>query len=349
MIKQELKKIFLKRRLILLIAFILAAEAVLSAVGIRSELKTAADREVYTDLYNEFSGGMTAEKAEAIIAQKALFENAPFTAPDGYSTENMEKVSRYLTGRLGATVFFEDADYAVRTGKPIVNGAAWRVLFPKERPDLLLAAAMLVFVIITETAENETNITLIKHTSPNGRRKLYLLDTAIGLALAVLLYAAAATIRLLAVSAAFGHSEWRSPLTALSLFENSPFASLALGQGWLFTIVLGTLGLSAFTSLMFLFGRLLRSSLTTALAGLLSVILPPYILDAPFIYYFSPVSLMQSVGFLFGDVFVEGQEYGGRIVFSTAAGTGSLVVSVCIAVLLIAAAMVYCGERRKRT
>ena len=333
---------------LILMALVLAAEAAFAVLGLRSELKTDADREVYIGLYKEFSGGMTEEKAETILAEKVLFESAPFAAPNGTDAENADAISRYMTGRLGATVFFEDAEYAIKTGTPIVNAAQWRVLFPKESPDLLLAAAMLVFVIVTETAENETNVTLIKRTTPNGRRRICLIDAVIGLVLSVFMNAAAELIRLIAVSEFFGLSEWSCPLAAVSLFENSSFSSLTLGQGWLLTFALGALGLAAFTSLMFLFGRIARSSLTTALAGVLSVILPPYIFDAPLLYYFSPVSLMQSVGFLSGDVFLEGQEYGGRIVFSTAAGAGSLIVSVCIAALLIAAALCYRREGRKK-
>lgn len=338
MLKRELHKVFLKRGLLYFFLIVLIGEAALIFSRVSRELPTKADRELYFSLVCAFSGELTDEKQAALADEKRLYEDAPFAMTD------VELYSRYLSGRTGGAVFFEDADYAVSHGMPLVNGCLWRALFPKAAPDLLLAAAMLVFVIVSETAENETNVTMLKSTSQFGKKRLYLLDAAIGIVLAAVLSLSVSGFRFLAAANLFGLSGGGLPLVSHAAFENSPMSSISLLQGLVLVCTLSALGLAAYTALVFLIGRLTGSALTTALLSVLAVILPPYVLKAPVLYWFSPVSLMQSVGFLYGDVVWEGEQYGGRIVWSTAAGKGSLEASVVIAVALIAAAFII-GKR----
>lgn len=339
MLKRELHKVFIKRGLVYFFLVVLVAEAGLIFSRVSRELPTAADRELYFSLVREFSGELTDEKKAALAEEKRLYDEALFAMDD------MGQYSKYLSGRTGGWVFFEDADYAVSHGTQIINGCLWRALYPKASPDLLPAAAMLVFVIVSETAENETNVTMLKSTSPYGKKRLYRLDAAIGITLAGLLSLMVSVLRLAAAYRMFGLSGVGLPLESLPVFENSPMPSLSLLQGFLLVCTMSALGLAAYTSLAFMIGRLTGSALTTALISVLAVILPPYVLDAPALYYFSPVSLMQSIGFLYGDIVWEGEQYGGRIVWSTAAGRGSLAFSVCFALILMIAALTT-GKRR---
>ncbi len=339
MLKRELHKIFIKRGLVYFFLVVLVAEAGLIFSRVSRELPTAADRELYFSLVREFSGELTDEKKAALAEEKRLYDEASFAMDD------MGQYSKYLSGRTGGWVFFEDADYAVSHGTQIINGCLWRARYPKASPDLLPASAMLVFVIVSETAENETNVTMLKSTSPFGKKRLYCLDAAIGVVLAVILSFLISLFRLIAAARFFGLSAGGLPLDSLSAFENSPLSALSLAQGLVLVCVLNALGLAAYTSLVFVIGRATGSALTTALLSVLAVILPPYVLDAPALYYFSPVSLMQSIGFLYGDIVWEGEQYGGRIVWSTAAGRGSLAFSVCFALILMIAALTT-GKRR---
>ena len=341
MLERELHKVFIKRGLLYFFLVVLIAEAALIFARASRELPTKSDRELYFDLISTFSGEMTYEKQAVLAEEKRLYEDALFAVDD------VGLYSKYLSGRTGGWVFFEDADYAVSHGKPIINGCHWRALYPNAAPDLLLAAAMLVFVIVAETAENETNVTMLKSTSPFGKKRLFRLDAAIGIALAVALSLLISLLRLIAAARLFGVSGGGLPLDSLSAFENSPLSALSLAQGLVLVCALNALGLAAYTSLVFVIGRATGSALTTALLSVLAVIMPPYVLKAPALYYFSPVSLMQSVGFLYGDVVWEGEEYGGRIVWSTAAGKGSLAASVLAALLIILAALILRKRRNQ--
>ena len=334
MLKRELHKIFIKRGLVFFVLLALMAEAAVIFSGVSEELPTKADRELYFSLLDRFKGELTGEKQTEIQTEKKLYEDAPGAVDD------IETYSCYLAGRTGGARFFEDADYAIERGTPIINGLMWRSLYPKTRPDLILAAVMLVFVILAETAENETNVTMLKSTSSLGRKRLYRLDVVIALALALVLSLIACAFRLAAVGCVFGFSDGNTPLPALSMFENSTLSNLTLVRGFALVSLLAALGLCGYAALVFIIGRLTGSALTTALVSVLALILPPYIFKAPVLYYFSPISLMQSTGFLIGDVVLEGAEYGGRIVLSAAAGKGSLVFSIIFAFLLIAAALI---------
>ena len=65
---------------------------------------------------------MADEKKAALTEEKQLYDEAPFTM------ESIELYSKYLSGRTGGAVFFEDADYAVSHGAQIINGCLWRAL-----------------------------------------------------------------------------------------------------------------------------------------------------------------------------------------------------------------------------
>lgn len=75
--------------------------------------------------------------------------------------------------------------------------------------------------------------------------------------------------------------------------------------------------------------------------------MPPYIFKAPLLYYISPVSLMQSTGFLIGDV-TETVQNSEKIVLSAAAGRGSLEVSLAIAMILIVLSFVITGRKEAK-
>ena len=342
MLRRELHKVFIRRKLLVLVIVVLAAEALIAFIGAGAELSNEEDRALYLSLCGEFSGKLTDEKREMLKHEKELFEEA------GYACEGLEKYEKYLSGRNGGALFFSDADYAVKTGTPIVNACAWRALFGKPKQELLLASLMLVFVLVSETAENETNVTGLKRSSVFGGKRLYRLDAMIGLGLALTASASVSFIRFAAVALSYGLHGGNDSVAALSLFENSPLAAISLQGAFLFASALSALGLCAFTSLLFIIGRLSRSSVTTALCGVLIVILPPYVLKAPELYYASPVSLMQSVGFLIGDVVDEGAQFGGRIVWSTAAGRGSLAFSIFIALILVFSALTIYGRKEKK-
>ncbi|MBO6062043.1 MAG: hypothetical protein J6P98_08050, partial [Clostridia bacterium] len=131
MLERELHKVFIKRGLLYFFMVVLIAEAVLIFSRVTRELPTRADRELYFDLISTFSGEMTSEKQAALAEEKRLYDEALF------AMEDIGQYSKYLSGRTGGWVFFEDADYAVSHGKPIINGCLWRALYPNAAPDLL--------------------------------------------------------------------------------------------------------------------------------------------------------------------------------------------------------------------
>ena len=341
MLKQELKKVFLKRKLLFLVLLAFALEAWIAIRATSAELPASEDREQYLSLVNEFHGELTSEKLARIETEKALFEEAL------YMMEEPARYERYLSGQEGSAAFFRDADYAGKTNSPIINGLAWRGLFGKPRQDLILAALMLVFVLVCEISETETRAILLRKSSVFGHKRLYRLDALIGVCLAITLVVLSGVMRYVIVCFSFGLSDRGTSITALSIFENAPHAFLSLIRGYLFTRALAAVGLSAFTALLFILGRLLRSSISTALFGVLAVLMPPYIFKAPLLYYISPVSLMQSTGFLIGDV-TETVQNSEKIVLSAAAGRGSLEVSLAIAMILIVLSFVITGRKEAK-
>ena len=361
MLKQTLKKIFLKRKLLLAVLLLVLIETGIGVFEAANAFPTELDRATYQRLVSHFAGPLSDAKRAELETEQLLFENArelqeyltdavrsSVIDPEDYQNDSA-LLSAYLRGRGGYEAFLEDVSYAESgTDRQLVNRVGWTFLLGKERVDILLCMVLLLFVIVSEVSENETNFRLLRRTTVFGKKKTHILNVTVGVCLAAALSAVIMGIRFLLAWKLLGLTGGSAPAESLSMFQNTAYGSLTVSQAFLFVSGIRILGAMGYTALCFLFGAVFLSSLTAALGGVLTVILPPYILSSPALYYVSPVSLLLGSGFLFGRVSetVGEQEEKAEIVFSVAAGKPALYFSVIFAVLLIFSALLF-AERKE--
>ena len=356
MLKQELKKIFLKRYYLFVLLALLAAELVLCVVQGSREGLSGFNKEAYERFVNVYAGEITEEKAKQLETSFLYLDNADdlrmfgeaFYQSGDITGEELARLQteleQYMSGRTGINVFREHYAYtSAKSGREIINSEAWTEIFSNDAADLLCVLAMIVFTVSAFVAENETNFSLLRLTTPKGRKALYRTDLRLGMVTAAVFSLLCSALRLSVGLAKWSLHDFGAPLESLELFENTSFGGTLIG-GYVTTAILKALGAAAFCAFCFILGNLFSSSVTVLLAGLLSVLLPQYVLRDARIYYVSPVSLLRGTGFLYGNVVVEETD-ALPFTVSEAAGVMALPVSLFITALIILGAFLFVKKR----
>ena len=194
MLKQELKKIFIKRYYAVILLALLAAEIILCVVQSNKEGLSGFNKEAYARFVETYAGENTEEKEKLLETSFLYLDNADdlrmlgeqFYQSGDITSEELAQLQaelqQYMSGRTGLGVFREHYAYAsAKPGREIINNEAWREIFANDTADLIIVLAIIVFTVSAFVAENETNFTLLRLTTPKGRKALYRADLAIGI------------------------------------------------------------------------------------------------------------------------------------------------------------------------
>lgn len=360
MLKQELKKIFIKRYFLFFVVGVLIIELAMCIVQSEDYFSSDYDKVTYEKYVVAYGGELTEEKVKLIELNfeyltdtegwktkgNELCKNGKITAANYQLVEELLQETKL--GSIGASVFQEDYEYfSSKNGREIINAKAWSFIFGSEKIDFFLVLLCIIFAVSAFVSENETNITLMKNTAPKGGKKLYRKDLLLGVSFAALFSLVISVMRLGVGLVQFSVNDFASSLESLSLFENTNY-NISLIEGYFLVTVIKAVGYSTFMALCFVLGNVFDSAITVVMGGMLSVLLPQYVLKAPMIYYLSPISLMLSNGFLFGNSVRSGEDYGGTIVLSVSSGQWALPISLITAILLFAVAFFYVKKRGER-
>ena len=350
MLKEEWKKIFLKRYYLFVLVAIMIAEGALCVLQSSNLFQSHSDKEIYELYVNTFCGPLTEKKKTTIDLILACFNDDTLLSEMTLPQESRNAIEKLLSasvkGRLGVERFREDYEYATaKHGRSVIHTTAWEFLFGTERIDFFCVLAVILFTILSFVAENETDITSIKYTTPQGKTKLYRIDLFTGILISMLLSVIASLMRLCVALVRFSFHNFAAPAESLSLFENTPYSFSLLGS-YLVITGIKALGTAAFLAFCFLLGNLLASSVAVVMGSLLAVLLPQYVLSAPISYYLPPVSLMLGNGFFFGNVTIE-IENALPLAVSSATGKAALPVSFLGAAALFISAFYVVRKRRE--
>lgn len=360
MLKQELKKIFIKRHFLIFVVAMLIIEFAMCIAQSEDYFSSDYDKGAYEKYVAAYGGELTEEKVKLIELNfeyltdtegwktkgNELCKNGKITAADYQLVEELLQETKL--GSIGASEFQEDYEYfSAKNGREIINAKAWTFIFGSEKIDFFLVLLCIVFAVSAFVSENETNITLMKNTAPKGGKKLYRKDLLLGVSFITLFSFVINAMRLCVGIVQFSVNDFTSSLESLSLFENTSY-NISLIEGYIFITIIKAVGYGAFMALCFVLGNVFDSAVTVVMGGVLSVLLPQYVFKAPIIYYLSPISLMLSNGFLFGDSVLSGEDYGGTVVLSVSSGQWALPISLITATLIFAVAFFYVKKRGER-
>ena len=358
MLKNELKKIFIKKGFICIVIALLLFEVVSCLISVNKIFQSSADKEKYVQWIHDFAGVVNEEKKKKIDDEYAVY----LSANERLNTlqEELESgkidvteynagsdaLMKYLSGKDLFAEFYHECEYAFSNTKErqIINTRIWKWLFGEEKIDIFYVFTIIICVLLSVVSEYESSFTDIKNTCQNGRKKLYRLDLTI-----CYLYAGITSLLLCAVKYMIiipytGINDAVSSLQSLPLFENSRF-DISLFQGYLMISLVKTIGGISFSALCIMVSHWSKTSLSVILFALFAAIIPPYVLSSPALYCIPPVSLLIANGYLFGDVVVSGDDVGGTIVYSTSVNPIALVICISIAFGCIVTSFMFYKKR----
>lgn len=346
----ELYKTLIKKKVLLIIIFLLAVKLCVLISGMQSvPLSRYEDRPFYKTAMTYLSGKLTDEKEEYILSLRDELSHNGERAADIMQKYSAGEISfeEYAAEISGVNKLQQEertinelySQYLTVKSDPerrfftMQNG--WNMLLGRGAPDFLLVVAVVLACVPIFAFDKQTGMDYILRTCEKGRAALCASKLACGVILALgcaMLFAAEETIFVLVK---YGLPNAGFPVQSITQYLGSGY-NLSLFQLSLATLGNIALGCVVIASITMLTACAVQNSLYAACLPLLAVLLPYFALSG-IKRYISPLGLLMSTGYLQG--LVRGENFTPeQQVISSAAYIACIAVSAAaIAVMMCAA------------
>lgn len=316
MIKQELYKLCIKRKFLLVMVFVFSVEFLLffySSQNIKFEDKASQIKyQHYMDL---FSGAITPEKRseiekliendEQIILEMAEKEKKYIEREinDEQYVELLNKYSDYKEGYNGYVAFIETYNYAVENGNELIDSKPWDLLFNNESIDFLLVILITMSAIFLYISDLENGVELITVTTENGKMRKDFTQVVICIFIAAFSTIVVDIGKYIIIDLVYGLKNPDLKLSNIEIFSESSY-DLSLIQAYLITCFIKLFGSIYLVVLTCFTGIYLKNSLLTGFTSIITVLMPNYILSEREYKYLIPLpsAFLTANGYLFGDM-----------------------------------------------
>lgn len=313
--KEEIYKLFVKRKFMVFFAFVMIIEAVLafsSSNGIK--LTDKASQKKYESYMAEFSGELSDEKINAI--ESLISEDEKMTQKrsqmqkkyieceisDKEYTEFLREYNEYIIGYEGFAAFTQDYSNAMETQSSLIDSKPWNSLFKNESIDFICVLLITLCVILLFVSDIESGTEAITFCSQNGKGRKFSVQMLICMFSAITSSLLTSYIRYAVIDLTYGLGNKSLSLCSLELFSESTYDMTITGAYVLVSVIkaFGSIYLAVFT---YFIGSILKKSLLTGFASFVTVFLPNYLLpDREYKYLLPlPSAFLTANGYLFGD------------------------------------------------
>lgn len=307
----EIYKVFIKRKLIILLIAVLIIECAITFSSLNKS--TVMDEDsliVYNQYIDEYGGELTDEKREKI---EHIIETTRRS-----ETLKSEKRSEYLKGNItleeykvslkkiqedtkGEEGFFRFVDayyHAVNSNISLADSHIWDVLFGYGSIDFLLVIFVIMMVISLTVYDDETGTNKLKFTLKKGKSTLISAQIITAILISFVLPAFVFAGRLVIARVFFNLDGFNNPISFSEVFSFSPW-NITLIEGYFYINLIKILGYVYLAILTMVIGQLCHSSLSTIFVGIISVYIPGYVLTDIWEKYMLPLpsSLLSGNGY----------------------------------------------------
>ncbi|MFT3950428.1 MAG: hypothetical protein QM689_00340 [Oscillospiraceae bacterium] len=319
MLRCELKKLFIKRKILLLFLVTLVLEGLFAMRVKQVDLDLDAEQyKLYNSQLTHYAGRITEQTTQEITqlyldasgAQTKL-EALSEQLADGEITQEQyytqfAALNQTLDTQPAAQALYDaySAAYENPDNVWLMPENAWKLFFETSSADWLLLFFILIVCTAAVKTETDCSMNLYNHTSKNGRLRLTATKLTAVVLTVFVLSAAVSLLRMGILSVRYGTQGMDFPLASVEKFRFSDTA-LSVGAGFAAVILLKAFGYVYAAAVALLLISLLQTvPAATCMAGI--TMLPEFIAaragDGSAIYrYYLPVGLMKSVGFLQGN------------------------------------------------
>lgn len=310
-LKAELHKLFIKRYFLAAVAVLLVVESLTIFWNIKKAIVLdEVSLQIYKTYINRYSGEITDENKTAI--DKLIDENNDIFSRieklnEDYANENIateeynrqiSELSSFLDASDGFNAFERDYYTALSRNTPLVDTTAWNCLFSEESIDIFLVMILILFVIELVIYDEETGINVLKFSTKNGKKDIYLKQLFIVITTSFLLSITVSATRFLTAKFTYGLDCYDAPIRCFDAFI---FNSTEAGVFKIFVAVsvIKAIGGVMLCITALAVGCLTRTSLYTAFGTVCAVYLPGYIFSESELKYFVPLpsSLLMAEGY----------------------------------------------------
>lgn len=361
MIREEMKKLYIKQFGLILTLLLIVGEIIfVNYLYPKREFTSDITERHFYEYMDKFSGKLTSEKEAMILAEqerivdarnrmsaieKRLY-NGEYPNEEAFAAEYEE--NRLITECKEAfDLIFEQYSYALEAPNDRYltigdyNGLA------ADFPDVILLALVIFLTAILYLNEESSGVITFVRISANGKQKTLCAKLA---AISIFILSAQIFRTVLEFLVMISRGDIRElyyPIRTLEFFQNSPY-NISILQGFLIISALRLLGYLFVAALIILLSVTLRKALFTIFIPSAVCLLQQFAFDPVTPAYYIPTGFLRGVGYLRGSLTITNYLGDEIEIFSEISFTFLItlvvITSVFIAVSLIIAYNYYSGK-----
>lgn len=348
MIREELKKLYIKHLGMIITAIVVIGEILLMNISYQQKRFVTPTSELnYYEYMDEFSGKLTPDRKASILAEQERIVDAQNTQfaierkllNGAYESENefiaeYEKVCEITRKKESFDLVMEKVSYAEKSPENRYLTMGEYIALGQDFPDILMLVSVIIltaFLFLNE--ETSSVITFIKITE-NGRRKTFL-----GKIIALFVFIISCQV--VRVSCEWimlilqgNPEELAYPIQSVEFFQNCPY-NITLLQGFFVISALRTVGYFFVAAFVVLLSVTLRKVLFTVFIPSAVCILQQFAFSPATPAYYLPTGFLRAVGYLRGDVISE-NDNGEQIKLFAEIPLAHLIVLLVLTLIFIA-------------
>lgn len=351
MIRQEVYKLFIKNKLIIvfLIGFIIQC-LMWSGADYIPKYKNYNEQKIYVEYMEAIEGKLTAEKVEKIESDyyEILRTNdKKQTAIDKYSEGEITKESYMLEVTaydeilekelIVTNLYNEISKLDSIENRYILTENGWHLFFPSLDIELITFAILALTAVVAIKCEKDSFMDSYNLTTKKGRIHMALTKITVLVITTILISSIMYFTKLFIYTAKFGGEGWNYPLSTIGEFTNTP-TDITVLQGALVILLIRIAGWIYLTLFVMAIAAYLKSAASVATTVLSFVLIPAYIASKTagdeFIYKLPlPNGLLKARGFIMGDYHNLNEFYAASF---TALSKKRIITVVIIDILVVA-------------
>lgn len=348
MIREELKKLYIKHFGLIITAIVVIGEILLLNISYQQKRFVTPTSELnYYEYMEEFSGKLTPDRKASILAEQERIVDAQNTQfaierkllNGAYESENefiaeYEKVCEITRKKESFELVVEKLSYAEKSPENRYLTTGEYIALGQDFPDILMLVSVIILTAFLFLNEETSNvITFIKITE-NGRQKTFLGKIIALFVFIISCQAVRVSCEWIMLILQGNPEDLAYPIQSVEFFQNCPY-NITILQGFFVISALRTVGYFFVAAFVVLLSVTLRKVLFTVFIPSAFCVLQQFASTPATPAYYLPTGFLRAVGYLRGDVISE-NDNGEQIKLFSEIPLAHLIVLLVLTLIFIA-------------
>ncbi len=316
MLKTEFKKMLIKHFGALIALIVIICEIILLAFSYRPEQFTSEVSEhCYNEYMERFSGQLTPEKEEEILAEQLRIVDAKnvrdriemdlirgkYSSKDEYISD-YENACAIVERKEAFDVLFGKYSYSLDDPEKRYMTIGDYSGLTQDLPDIFLLFAVIFLTAILFLSEEQSNVITFIRISPDGQQKTLFGKLAAIFTFTFVCHLFRTFSELFAMLLSGNSGELSYPIQSIEFFANCPY-DISIMNMFVMTSALRLLGYFFIEALVILLASIVRKSLPTIFVPCAVCVLQQFAFDPATPAYYIPTGFLRAVGYFRGSVY----------------------------------------------